>query len=985
MIQSPSNSVAEARRVLQRSRMAPLLLIAAAQLASAPAAQLPLADPGPGMVQPVGIPAGEVVCEFDPQSLGGQPTMADFQHGWLYIVTGGFTPTQISQHNWFDVSSPVDPLLAATAPSAANKPHGIGFWDRYILHGGNDPFLRVYDFFSGDLVLQAESEANPLHAGAQPPHEFRTTNGYITEPSKMSVMTIDPDNLVASVVEEAVIDLNALGFKLGSLHPIGNLLVCTASNAKGVATFDIGVPTQPQLLDVLIEPGSFEIYTSMVYGTRLFACESGRGIRVYDFSDPEDLVQTGFLPLDFNDGYSPRYVTIKDGKGYVTPGALKLFEFDALSAGDPPITNEFDLEPSQPGFTGSDLTVPLGNMVFVGGSDANNYTALISLGTTRDTLGPKVEYANPVDGAVNVPPTCRIGFSMSEHIDLESMSSSTFRVRPVCPANAPAVEGVYSVRHFGVVNFSPDEPLLPNTTYEVDLFLNGMKDVVNNGLRQAHHSTFTTGAGSVAQPTATHHWKLDGNALDDVGSNDGTQGGGLTYGTGQIGQAAHFDGTASIALGSLGLGGSTFTLTAWVWIDSTTSSSQMILANSSSGSSSPGYKLFVNTAGTSDGRVHFKTSTSLIDLTASTSAGVVTADGWHWIAVTRASTQVQIYVDGCDRTASSMVLNNFPAGGPTFMGQTTNGATPLHGRLDDVRTFDHVLTLEEIRSLHTTNSHPVISAFDTNGEPVPVPTNTNVVFTVVATDPDLDPLQYSFDFGDGTLPVPSASSSATHAYALPGRYTVFARVTDGSVTTSKSLVQIVHNPLTPAKPTHSATVVYDVGHDHVWNVNSDSDSVTCLGGTSMDKRAEIRVPDEPRFLALMPDETEVWVSSAGDPKLTRIDAVDFEILGVIDMPQGSRPAGIAFAPDESAVLVALEGHGGIARVELIDLNLPIPGAMEIVPSTPFPARLRSIAITADSTRALLPRFITAFYDGQLDAGEVYDLDAATLAFGTVYF
>ena len=62
-------------------------------------------------------------------------------------------------------------------------------------------------------------------------------------------------------------------------------------------------------------------------------------------------------------------------------------------------------------------------------------------------------------------------------------------------------------------------------------------------------------------------WKAEGNALDSVGSNDGTLAGATTYGTGEVGQGFVFDGNNSsgVALGNpTSLQLQDFTIEMWV-------------------------------------------------------------------------------------------------------------------------------------------------------------------------------------------------------------------------------------------------------------------------------------------------------------------------------------------------------------------------------------------------------------------------------------
>ena len=55
--------------------------------------------------------------------------------------------------------------------------------------------------------------------------------------------------------------------------------------------------------------------------------------------------------------------------------------------------------------------------------------------------------------------TTRVGVSMSDNVDLVSIDTTTFMVRPV---GGEAVPGKYSVQ-MGLVNFAPDVPQQPET------------------------------------------------------------------------------------------------------------------------------------------------------------------------------------------------------------------------------------------------------------------------------------------------------------------------------------------------------------------------------------------------------------------------------------------------------------------------------------------------------------------------------------------
>ena len=162
------------------------------------------------------------------------------------------------------------------------------------------------------------------------------------------------------------------------------------------------------------------------------------------------------------------------------PGSNQLIVFNAE-------TLEIERTFTLPG--GSDFVYPIGNMAFLGGSGARNRTSIVALQEQPDSIGPKVTYANPANGAVSQGLKSRVGFIMSEPIDVTSMDTTTFIVRR--PGGA-ALPGIYSTQ-MGMINFTPDEPLLNDTTYEVVLPAGGIRDLVGNPTDAEFSMLFSTG------------------------------------------------------------------------------------------------------------------------------------------------------------------------------------------------------------------------------------------------------------------------------------------------------------------------------------------------------------------------------------------------------------------------------------------------------------------------------------------------------------
>ncbi len=264
----------------------------------------------------------------------------------------------------------------------------------------------------------------------------------------------------------------------------------------------------------------------------------------------------------------------------------------------------------------------------------------------------------------------------------------------------------------------------------------------------------------------------------------------------------------------------------------------------------------------------------------------------------------------------------------------------------------------------TTTSPPVIHSFVGTANPAPV--LSDVTFTLSASDADLDPLQYSFDFGDGSPATAfSPSTSAMHSYPAPGRYTVTGYVTDATSTVFTTLVQVIHLPLPAARPTVSTQILYDAGRGKIWNVNPDSDTVTRTGTSNLTKDFEVSVGAEPRSLTLRPDGSEIWVASEGADQLCVLDPQTGAVLAKLATPRGSRPMNVVFSPNGLTVYVTYMASGELARWD--------PAARTETGRVNLGSTPRAIAISSDSTRIFVGRFVS----GPLE-GEVREVDAASL-------
>jgi hypothetical protein len=285
------------------------------------------------------------------------------------------------------------------------------------------------------------------------------------------------------------------GFRVGPTFAIGNLLVITGTDLGGISTFDIGDPENPRLLATT---GGAISYSSMVNGGRLVLAGSGENdgfALVYDLSDPSRIRSLGkSSPGQADKG---GYVGFADGfafSGFSTKGFSKI----DMSKPDFPV-----VQTGTSGLSGrdEDFAVPLGNLVFVGNDHPGQGSSLIPHQTAPDTQGPEVNMVVPADKAVNQPLTSRVGITLTDAIEGSSLTPENFIVRPVGAPDGRALEGWYATQS-AIANFSPKEPLQPNTTYEVVVKAGGLADYVGNKGKAGFRSVFSTGPVIEDKPTA---------------------------------------------------------------------------------------------------------------------------------------------------------------------------------------------------------------------------------------------------------------------------------------------------------------------------------------------------------------------------------------------------------------------------------------------------------------------------------------------------
>ena len=314
---------------------------------------------------------------------------------------------------------------------------------------------------------------------------------------------------------------------------------------------------------------------------------------------------------------------------------------------------------------------------------------------------------------------------------------------------------------------------------------------------------------------------------------------------------------------------------------------------------------------------------------------------------------------------------------PTHVLRERDGQLWIDPQADDTRFRNSATWAVRALPLGTATPLPTLP---------PLPAAPLAVGTGVASyAPGLEAagLSFSWSFGDGSPDTPfSARSSTSKSWAAPGVYTVTLTVRNEAGDTRRtSFVQAVVAPATAVAARSSSAMLLEPRSGaaaRLWVVNPDQDNVAVFDSATMARTALVNVGVAPRSIARAPDGT-LWVLNRDSASISVIDPATLAVTRTTALPRASQPQAIVFSPDGSAAWVTL---GAAAR--LLRLN-PATGAQTGAWATgPEP---RGLAISGDSARLLVARFITAPLPGEGTAtvtttgnvgGEVWVYNTATM-------
>jgi hypothetical protein len=216
-------------------------------------------------------------------------------------------------------------------------------------------------------------------------------------------------------------------------------------------------------------------------------------------------------------------------------------------------------------------------------------------------------------------------------------------------------------------------------------------------LKTASTQTVTV-SGNDLPSGAVSAWRGEGNALDSVGSNNGSLHGGATYAAGEVNQAFRFAGTGDhfqAPTNGLPTGSSNRTLELWVNVQGLPAAEAFLAGYGNFGTAGQTCQL-----GLSGDRLFFSQWGQAV-FGPTLSLGV-----WHHIAVTNIGDAVTLYLDGV-AVASGTLSINTASGSQFYMGSIPGslGSTRrLQGATDEVTVYNRALSAQEIQDIYLSGS-----------------------------------------------------------------------------------------------------------------------------------------------------------------------------------------------------------------------------------------------------------------------------------------
>jgi Bacterial Ig-like domain/F5/8 type C domain/LVIVD repeat len=338
---------------------------------------------------------------------------------------------------------------------------------------------------------------------------------------------VDTENPAQPVIVKTIPNSQLGNFRASSCIAVGNRLYLGEQDVGfGQSILDIGDPVNPRLLAINTDNLSM-MYSQVVNGNLLLVAGRSQAFKIYDISNDSKITLLGRIP----EATGMSYVHFQDGivhagsNGFAqtanNQGGEGYWKIDIRDPRNPKVLKHIDSHGDADGYSllanknyHLDWNVPVGNFIFTT-DDMLFGSGVFAHAEEPDTLPAKVNMVMPRPGATNQPVTSRIGLTFTDQITPESIGPNALGI--YAAGNTTQLDGYYTVAQ-GLVQFSPKQSLLPNTTYHIVVKKGGLRDYAGNPIDSAYESVFSTGT-TVAAYTSLPAGSITAGATDAAAAN----------------------------------------------------------------------------------------------------------------------------------------------------------------------------------------------------------------------------------------------------------------------------------------------------------------------------------------------------------------------------------------------------------------------------------------------------------------------------------
>jgi uncharacterized protein YjlB len=421
-----------------------------------------------------------------------------------------------------------------------------------------------------------------------------------------------------------------------------------------------------------------------------------------------------------------------------------------------------------------------------------------------------------------------------------------------------------------------------------------------------------------------HYWRLDGNAVDAIGTADGVVNG-ATQVAGHYGSALAFDEVDDHVVIPDVTYAADFTLTFRFKVDDISGSSFQYLYGHGALDTPDSLNIYITEAGTANpGKIltHLQDANDPIDgLALEIDIGALIGDGqWHTYTLTVTSGGgAEVFLDGVSKNSDARGQDGLDPSGSVYLGAREDlEATRFYsGALDSLQLHDRALSGPEVTSLHTGGSARAtvnISVTPVNQAPAgtdgTITTDEDTAYTFSAAD-------FGFSDADGD------SLQAVKITSVPGSGTLIRGATVLTGNELITLAELAAGDLVFAPGSEDS----DAGYTS-FTFQVQDDGGTTNGGIDLDPTPNMLTIDV-NPVNDAPDGTDATVTTDEDTAFT-FSASDFGFSDAVE-GHGLQAVVISSAPANGTLrngASVLSGGETITAAELAAGNLifiPAPG------------------------------------------------------------